>query len=181
MPSTLFSVGASAVCMITGMNGSSFRAVFAFSRRTTSMPSIFGIMTSSRIRSGHHRSTVASASSRSFAPCTSYPRASRRARRSSMLSSWSSTMRILYSGLRSIILAEEPLHLRDDCPRLARLGEVAVAADLHRLLAIGCKSVRGQRDNGNPLCRRIVLQHLRRLPAIDDRDGDVHQDQVRLF
>jgi hypothetical protein len=41
--------------------------------------------------------------------------------------------------------------------------------------------VRGERDNGNVLGIGIPLEHLRRLPPIDDRDGDVHQDQVRLL
>src|SRR5450759_4729828 len=98
-----------------------------------------------------------------------------------MLSSWSSTMRILYWGLCSIVLSEEPLHLRDHSSRLAGLGQVAVAAHLHRLLTIGCEGVCRQRDDGNPLRGRIVFQNLRRFPAVDDRNGDVHQDQVGLL
>src|SRR3982074_781727 len=98
-----------------------------------------------------------------------------------MLSSWASTMRILYRGLRSLVFAEEPLDLCDHRSRLAGLGEIAVATDLHRFFAIRCESVRGQRDDGNPLRRRIMLQHLRRLPAINDRDGYVHQNQIWLF
>src|SRR5438876_8796065 len=98
-----------------------------------------------------------------------------------MLSSWSSTTRILYFSLRSIVFAEESLHLRDYGSRLTGLREVSVAADLHRLLAIGGEGVRGQRDDRNPFRRGIVLQDLGCLPAVDDRDGYIHQDQVRFF
>src|ERR1700720_1061192 len=133
------------------MNGSSLLSLFALRRRTTSMPSIFGIITSRRIRSGQERSTASKAACPSLAPSTTYPRASSRARSSSILSSWSSTTRI--RPLRSIVLAEESLHLRDNGSRLTGLGEVSIAADLHRLLAIGRECVGGERDDGDPFRR----------------------------
>src|SRR3954462_13452568 len=98
-----------------------------------------------------------------------------------MLSSWSSTTRILALRLGSIVFAEEPLYFSDDRPRLTGLGEVSVAADFHRLLAIGREGVRGQRDDRYLLRGRIVLEHLGGLPAVDDGDGDIHEDQIRFF
>src|SRR5437868_8191909 len=167
--------------MMIGMNGISLYAILAFSRRATSMPSILGIITSSRIKSGQTLSTISSAAWPSVAPSTSYPRASRRARRSSILSSWSSTTRMRGFLLRSIVFAEESLDFSDDRPRLAWLGEVSIAADFHRLLAVRREGVRGQRDNWNGLRGRIVLEHLGRVPAIDNGTRDIHQDQIRFF
>src|SRR5204863_288423 len=74
-------------------------------------------------------------------------------------------MRIRCFLLRSIVFAEESLDFRDHGSGLTRLGEVSVAADLHRLLAIGRKRVRRQRDDGDSFRRRIVLQHLDRFPS----------------
>src|SRR5437868_10316194 len=156
--------------MMIGMNGISLFAILAFSRRATSMPSILGIITSSRIKSGQTLSTISSAAWPSVAPSTSYPRASRRARRSSILSSWSSTTRMRCFLLRSIVFAEESLDFSDDRPRLTGLGEVSIAADFHRFLAIGRERVRSQRDDWNGFRRGIVFEHLGRLPAIDDWD-----------
>src|SRR6476660_966741 len=85
------------------------------------------------------------------------------------------------AGILGGVLAEEALHFGDDGPRLAGLGQIAVAPHFHRLLAIGCEGVRGERDDRDVARHRIVLQHLGRLPSVDDRDGDVHQDQVGLF
>src|SRR3954462_4194014 len=167
--------------MMIGMNGSSLFAILALSRRATSIPSIFGIITSSRIRSGTDLSTCSSAACPSGAPSTWYPRASRRARRSSMLSSWSSTTRIRGFELRSIVFAEKSLDFSDNRSRLAGLGQISIAADFHRLLPIRRESVSGKGDDWNRLRGWIVFQHLGSLPAIDDRNGNIHKDQIRLF
>src|SRR5215204_2861847 len=76
---------------------------------------------------------------------------------------------------------EEALYLGHDRARLARLRQVAVAPHLHRLLPVARQRVRRQRDDRDLVRGRVVLEHLRRLPAVDDRDGDVHQDQVGLL
>src|SRR5687768_11073543 len=105
-------------------------------------------------------------------------------RSSSTLSSWSSTIRMRgdesWPGAVSggITPTQEALNLSDDGARLARLRQIPVAADLHRLLAVGRQRVRGQGDDRYVLRRRVVLEHLRRLPPVDDGDRDVHQDQV---
>src|SRR5258708_5134090 len=171
--------------MMIGMKGSSG---LLLTRRATSMPSILGIMMSSSTRSGSVRSIVLRASAPSLALLVSYPPASRRARSSSTLSSWSSTIRMRaavasFSGLDRcpIRLSEESVYFRDYRARLAGLGQMPVAAHFHRLLAIRRQRVRGQCDDGNVLRGRVVLENLRGLPAIDDRNGDIHQDEVRLL
>src|SRR5687767_5559240 len=168
--------------MMIGMNGSLSSPLM---RRATSCPSIRGIMTSRRIRSGGEAATLASACSPSLAESVAYPQASRRARRTSTLSSWSSTIRIRYvrslSSGCDILLSEEPLDFRHHGARLARLREVSIASDLHRLLAVGRERVRGQRDDRDVARLGVVLEHLRRFPSVDDRDGDVHQDEVGLL
>src|SRR5688572_16022566 len=166
--------------MMIGMNG---RVSSALIRRATSIPSMRGIITSRRIRSGGDWRTRSNASSPSAALSIWYPLASRRARMTSTLSSWSSTMRMRVRGDPSaaIALPEELLHLAHHGFRLAGLGEVAVAAHLHRLLTVRRERVRGERDDRDMLGVGVALEYLGRLPAIDDRDGDIHQDQVGLF
>src|SRR6185437_14324615 len=77
-------------------------------------------------------------------------------------------------------LADEALDLADDGFRLARLGEIAVTPRLHGPLAIGRQRMRRERDDRNATCLRIVLEHLGGLPSIDHRNGDVHEDEIRL-
>src|SRR6476661_4731541 len=180
--------------MMIGMKGSER---FALTRRATSMPLTSGIITSSRIRSGGCFSTYRSAAAPSCTASVRYPQLSSRTFRTSMLSSWSSTTRmrdwdsgrssgsgsapstrVSSAGILGGVLPEEPLHFGDHRAWLAGLGEIPVAADLHRLLAVGGEGVRRQRDDGDVARHRIVLEDLRGLPAVDDRDRDVHQDQV---
>ena len=47
--------------------------------------------------------------------------------------------------------------------------------------AVRGEGVGGERDDRDVTRDRIVLEDLRGLPAVDDRDGDVHQDQVGLL
>src|SRR6476659_7408295 len=180
--------------MMIGMKGSER---FALTRRATSMPLTSGIITSSRIRSGGSFSTYRSAAAPSCTASVRYPQLSSRTFRTSMLSSWSSTTRmrdwdsgrssvsegapstrVSSAGILGGVLPEEPLDLCDHGAWLARLGEIPVASDFHRLLAVGRERVRGQGNDGNVTRDGGVLEDLGRLPAVDDRDRDVHQDQV---
>src|ERR687896_2581652 len=101
----------------------------------------------------------------------------------STLSSWSSTMRIRRAAapLAAIVLPEKLLDLAHNRLGLARLGEVAVAPDLHRFLPVRRESVRGEGDDGNVLRVGIALEHLRGFPPVNDGNGDIHQDQVGLL
>src|SRR4051812_46948810 len=97
-----------------------------------------------------------------------------------MLSSWSSTTRIR-GFLRSIVFAEEALNFSDHGSPLAWLGEVSIARDFQGFLSVGREGVCGERDARDRFGRSIVRQYLRRPPGINDRDRDIHQDQIGLF
>src|SRR5690349_22077563 len=90
-------------------------------------------------------------------------------------------MRAWFSCSSAIVLPEESLYLGDYSARLARLRQISIASDLHRLLTVRRESVSRERDDRNLSCFRIVLQHLRRFPSIDDGNRDVHQDEVWLL
>src|SRR6185437_411006 len=98
-----------------------------------------------------------------------------------MLSGWSSTTRmrlVCSSGIRP---TKESLNFGDNGARLAGLGKVAVAPNLHCLLAIGRQGVSRERDDRDVPRRRVVLQHLRGLPTVDYGYGDIHQDEIGLL
>src|SRR5215218_9861109 len=82
---------------------------------------------------------------------------------------------------RPIVAPEEPLDLGHYGSWLAWLREISVATDFHGLLTVRCQGVGGQRDDGDGVGRGIVLEHLRCFPPVNDRNGDVHQDQVGLL
>ena len=96
---TRSSTSCSAVTMTTGMILASSSA---FSRRTTSNPSIPGIMTSSRIRSGGDSAAFTSPSSPFRARSTAYPNGARRASISRRFRSSSSMTKI--RGRLSVII-----------------------------------------------------------------------------
>src|SRR6185312_9874267 len=179
-PRTFCSTSSSAVCMMIGMNGSDGSALM---RRATSLPSTRGIITSSTMTSGGESATIFSASAPSHAHSVTYPVASNRTRSTSRLSSLSSTIRT--RGARrtspSIASANESLHLAHDRLGLARLCEITVASDFHGFLAIRRQRMRGERDDRNATRFRIALEHLRRFPAVDHRNRNVHQDQIGLL
>ena len=59
-----------------------------------------------------------------------------------------------------------------------RLGEVVVAAAGARLGLVALHRVRGQRDHRNVAERGVGLEPAGRLPAVDHRQRQVHQDQI---
>src|SRR5690348_3209655 len=166
--------------MMMGMNGSDGSALM---RRATSLPSMRGIITSSTITSGGESATSFSASTPSQAHAVSYPVASNRTRSTSRLSSLSSTIRT--RGARrpspSIASTNEPLHLAHHRLGLARLGEITVASDFHRFLAIRCQCVRGERNDWDATRFRIALEHLRCFPPVDHRNRNIHENQIGLL
>src|SRR6185437_10918578 len=98
-----------------------------------------------------------------------------------MLSGWSSTTRmrlVCSSGIRP---TKEALNFGDNGARLTGLGEIAIASNFHRLLAVRSQRVSCERDDGDVPGRGVVLQHLRGLPTVDYGYGNVHQDQIGLL
>src|SRR5450432_1267402 len=85
------------------------------------------------------------------------------------------------SSSMAIALSDELLDFAHDGLGLAGLGEIAIAAYLHCLLAVRSERVRRERDDRDAARFRIALEHLGRLPTIDHGDRDVHQNQVRAF
>src|ERR1051325_8671313 len=60
----------------------------------------------------------------------------------------------------------------------ARLGDEPVAAGAGGALQLAGAVVRGQRDDGNVRGAPVGLQPARRLPAVEDRETEVHQHDV---
>src|SRR5665213_254186 len=175
----MLSVESSAVCMMTGMNGSDSSPLM---RRTTSNPSIFGIITGSRMRSRCGAdNTRSSPTSPSAASSTIYPRASSRARSSWILSALSSTTSMRLGASSGIGPTKEPLYLGDNCAGLTRFGQVSVTSYFHGLLSVGSQGMRSERNYWNVPCCRVVFEHLRRLPAVNHRYRDIHEDQIGLL
>src|SRR5438094_2309160 len=90
-------------------------------------------------------------------------------------------MRADVSSSSPIVLPEETLHLGHHGAWLARLREITVASYFHRFLPVRRQRMRGQRNDWNLPRLRIVLQHLRRLPSIDDRNRDIHENEIGLL
>src|SRR5829696_5640523 len=172
-------VSAFAVTRITGI---ALSLASRLSSRTTEMPSSFGIMMSRRIRSGSSSRARASPSSPSAAVWTSYPFASRRTLRISRFSGVSSTARMRGVSRTGLVLrlTQEFVDLGEELARAEGLGDIAVAACSLRLRLVAGEGVGGDRDDRDVLQRRIGLDPPGGLVAVEHRELDVHQDQVRL-
>src|SRR5262245_5469842 len=77
-------------------------------------------------------------------------------------------------------LAEMLFHRGRDDARLGGLGNVAVAACLSRLELIRRQRMRRERDDRNVRGRGIRLEPPRRFPAVDDGNGDVHENEAGM-
>src|SRR6516164_8121505 len=85
--------------------------------------------------------------------------------------------RMLAAG-SSFASREYPPQRRDQPLEFDRLGVELVASGRKRLLALAGERVRGERNDRDVACLWIVLQSSRRLPAVDDRHFEIHQDDV---
>ena len=153
----------------------------ARSRRQTSNPSSFGIITSSRMRSGCARCAAASASSPSAAVTMSYPLAARRICKMWTFVGVSSTIKIR----GGVLTPSRPFHrqVRPDLGQeLARgkgFRDVRVAARLERLDVVAAQRVRGDHDDRDVPERGIGLDSPGRFVAVEARKLNIHKDQVR--
>src|SRR5262249_45155273 len=73
---------------------------------------------------------------------------------------------------------EHPSQRRDQPLKFDRLGVELVASGRERLLALAGEGMRGERDDRDVARLWIVLQSSRRLPAVNDRHFEIHQDDV---
>src|ERR1051326_4625455 len=184
-PATTSLVSDLDVTRMMGMNG---RVASPLMRRHTSTPSSLGIITSSKIRSGWSRRPAASASSPSPACNSSYPCALSRTSRMSRLVSLSSTMRIRCGSYIAMPMSFGAQPIRDlrqilpdrrqELTRTERLGEVGIAARLACFALVAAQRIRCDHDDRDRAQRRIGLEPAGRLVAVEDRQLNVHEDQV---
>src|SRR5215831_6896455 len=78
----------------------------------------------------------------------------------------------------SFASGEHPPQRRDQPLEFDRLGVELVASGAKRLLALAGERVRGERNDRDAARLWIVLQSSRRLPAVDYRHFEIHQDDV---
>ena len=60
----------------------------------------------------------------------------------------------------------------------ARFGHEPVAAGTRGTLQLACSIVRGERDDGYMCRARVVFQTPRRFPPVQNREAEIHQDDV---
>src|SRR5262249_12350833 len=77
-------------------------------------------------------------------------------------------------------LLQQRSDLLDQLLELNRLGLEVVAAGGERLVAALLRNVGGHDDDGDTLRFRLVLQAARRLPAVQPRKPQVHDDEIGL-
>src|SRR5215470_14692105 len=171
-------VSALAVTRMTGMKGS---AASPLSCLRTEMPSSFGIMMSSRTRSGSSSRARPSASSPSTALMTSYPCAVSRTRSTSKFVRLSSTTNIR-GGVRKRQLPsaspQEFAHFGENDARAERLGEIAVASRRQRLGIVAGQGIGRDGDDRDVPQFRICFDRTGRLIAVDDRQLNIHENEV---
>src|SRR5262245_16930740 len=78
----------------------------------------------------------------------------------------------------SLVICEQPPQRRDQPLELDRLGVELVAAGGERLFAGARERMRRERDDRDVARLRVLLQSPRRLPAVDHRHFEIHQDNV---
>src|SRR6516225_9469447 len=88
-----------------------------------------------------------------------------------------SLRRMLAAGA-SFASREYPPQRRDQPLEFDRLGVELVASGRKRLLALAGERVRGERDDRDVARLWIILQLSRRLPPVDHRHFQIHQDDV---
>src|SRR6266487_786210 len=85
------------------------------------------------------------------------------------------------TGSESRASREHPPQRRHQPLEFDRLGIELVAAGAKRLLALARERMGGERDDRDVARLRVVLQSPRRLPAVDHRHFQIHQDDVRAL
>src|SRR4029077_3505490 len=170
-------VSALAVTRMTGIKRS---VASRLSSLRTEIPSSFGIMTSSRTRSGSSSRARTSASYPSSAVTTRKPCELSLTRSTSRFVGLSSTTRIR-GGFRKrgpSALGQKFANFGEDHARAEWLGEIAVASSGKCLRIVAGHRIRGDGDDGNMAQVRVSLDSTRGFIAIDDRKLNIHENEV---
>src|SRR5215469_2906935 len=175
-PRTRSAASVSAVTITTGM--SDVRAS-ALSRRQTSNPSMRGIMTSSRMRSGRSSWAIRSAFSPSFAASTLKYSLASLASSSLTFTSTSSTTRMRADmSFRSV---QEAGHGLEEIGDRDRLRDVSLAAAFADLLFVTLHGEGSHRDHRNGAQLLVFLDPFGHLEAGHLGQLDIHQNQVGMM
>src|SRR6185437_7871232 len=174
-PRTRSAASVSAVTITTGM---SVVRASALSRRQTSNPSMRGIMTSSRMRSGRSSWAMRNAPSPSLAVSTLKYSLASLASRSLTFTSTSSTTR-MRADIRGYSIQEAGDSLEEIGDR-NRLGDVRLASALADLLFVTLHREGGHRDYRNGAQFFVFFDPFGDLEAGHLGQLDIHQYQVRM-
>src|SRR5215469_3274524 len=175
-PRTRSAASVSAVTITTGM--SDVRAS-ALSRRQTSNPSMRGIMTSSRMRSGRSSWAIRSALSPSLAASTlKYSLASLASSNLTFTSTSSTTRMRADMSFRSI---QEAGHSLKEVGDRDRLRDVSLATAFADLLFIALHGEGGHRYHRNGAQLLVFLDPFGHFEAGHFGKLDIHQNQVRMM
>src|SRR5690606_36296175 len=77
--------------------------------------------------------------------------------------------------------SEQRRYLGEKASEIYRLRFKVIAPDGSRTYLVAGHGVRGERDDGNVAGPRIGFQFCRRIPAIEHRKAQIHQDDVGMF
>src|SRR5215469_326787 len=175
-PRTRSAASVSAVTITTGM--SAVRAS-ALSRRQTSKPSMRGIMTSSRMRSGRSSCAMRKAPSPSFAASTLKYSLASLASSSLTFTSTSSTTR-MRADMPNYSVQEAGNSLEEIGDR-DRLGDVRLAPAFADLLFVALHREGGHCDHRNGAQLFVFLDPFGDLEAGHLGQLDIHQNQIRMM
>src|SRR5665213_2013633 len=175
-PRTRSAVSVSAVTMTTGISavrGSALR------RLQVSKPSMRGIMTSSRMRSGRSSCAICRAVCPSFAVRTLKYSAESLASSSLTFTSTSSTTRMRAD--MTLCSAQKPFDRLEKIDDRDRLGDIGLAAAFANFFLIALHGKGGHGDDRNAAQLVILLDPFGYLEAGDLGQLNVHQDKIGMM
>src|SRR5690348_13757073 len=175
-PRTRSAASVNAVTITTGM--SAVRAS-ALSRRQTSNPSMRGIITSSRMRSGRSSWAMRSARSPSLAASTLKYSLASLASSSLTFTSTSSTTRMRAD--MSVYSIEETGNRLEEIGDRDRLGDVGFASTFADLLLVAFHGESGHRDHRDGAQLFVFFDPFGHLEAGHLGQLDIHQNQIRMM
>src|SRR5207237_998568 len=165
---------------VTMITGSIAVSSSARSCRQTVYPSMSGITTSRRMRSGFSDLAASSAEAPFVAEMTSYARAARTASSRRTFSGTSSTTRIRASYSLTVSFSAVLLHRLDEPNDVDGLRDVGVEAGVEEPFTISVHGLRGQRHDRNRRRPCVCAQAGEGFDTVYVGQLDVHQHEIRL-